>query len=216
MLELIQGEGGVQPFDKNEIQKLATYLKEKDILLIVDEVQTGVYRTGKFLASQVYEIKPDIITLAKGLASGIPIGVTMTLHKNIFEYGDHGSTFGGNYLSTIVALKVCEILEKYKNSGRLDKKIQYFNQKLEKFYKSYPSLFTQIVGIGLIRGVRVKNEETLKLLLEKTLLNNVIVLRAGKNTLRFLPPLTITKKEIDDGFEFLHKGVSNGTINSKD
>jgi acetylornithine aminotransferase len=90
MIELIQGEGGVQPFDKNDIQKLAKFLKENDILLIVDEVQTGAYRTGEFLASNLYEIEPDIITMAKGLGGGVPIGVVMTTHKDIFEPGDHG------------------------------------------------------------------------------------------------------------------------------
>ena len=111
LIELVQGEGGVQPFDKAEIQKLAAHLKEKDILLIVDEVQTGVYRTGEFLASNLYEIEPDIITLAKGLGGGVPIGAVMTKHKDVLSAGDHGSTFGGNYFSTAAGLAVLEILK---------------------------------------------------------------------------------------------------------
>jgi acetylornithine aminotransferase len=117
MIELVQGEGGVQPFDKGEIQKLAKFLKENDILLIVDEVQTGAFRTGEFLASNLYEIEPDIITLAKGVGGGVPIGIVMTKHKDIFVPGDHGSTFGGNFLSTRAALEVCKILEEYKNTS---------------------------------------------------------------------------------------------------
>ncbi|MCD6190551.1 MAG: aminotransferase class III-fold pyridoxal phosphate-dependent enzyme, partial [Sulfurimonas sp.] len=100
MIELVQGEGGVQPQDRDEVQALEKLLKSRGVLLIVDEVQTGVYRTGEFTASQVYEIEPDIITLAKGLGGGVPIGVVMTSLKDVLSAGDHGSTFGGNYLST--------------------------------------------------------------------------------------------------------------------
>ena len=94
MLELIQGEGGVEAFDIKELQNLEKLLKKKDILLIIDEVQTGVYRTGEFLASNYYNISPDIITMAKGLANGIPIGVTASRIKNIFSFGDHGVLLG--------------------------------------------------------------------------------------------------------------------------
>ena len=114
MIELVQGEGGVQPFDKQEIQDLAKFLKEKDILLIIDEVQTGAYRTGEFLATNLYNIQPDIITMAKGLGGGVPIGAVITTHKDLFTYGDHGSTFGGNYLSTAASLEVLDILERTK------------------------------------------------------------------------------------------------------
>ena len=94
MIELVQGEGGVQPIDKQKVQNLAAFLKTKDILLIIDEVQTGVYRTGKFLASNLYEIEPDVISLAKGVGGGVPVGVVMTTLKDVFSPGDHGSTFG--------------------------------------------------------------------------------------------------------------------------
>ena len=103
MIELVQGEGGVQPQDRQKIQALEKLLKSRDILLMVDEVQTGIYRTGEFLASNLYGINPDVITLAKGLGGGVPIGVVMTSKKDIFKAGDHGSTFGGNYLSTAAA-----------------------------------------------------------------------------------------------------------------
>ena len=112
MLELIQGEGGIFMQDIFQVQRLERILKEKKLLLIIDEVQTGVYRSGNFLISQYFGIKPDIVTLAKGLASGIPIGVMMTSLKDIFTFGDHGSTFGGNHLSTKVCKAVLKILEK--------------------------------------------------------------------------------------------------------
>lgn len=207
MIELVQGEGGVQPFPKDEIQKLAAHLKENNILLIVDEVQTGAYRTGEFLASNLYEIEPDIITMAKGVGGGVPIGVVMTKHKDIFSPGDHGSTFGGNYLSTACALEVCNILDELKNKGALDETIIYFESKLKEFYQNNKNLFTDIVGLGLMRGLRVKDSETLGSLIKEAANCGVLVLKAGKNTLRFLPPLTITKDEINEGFKRLEKAV---------
>jgi len=207
MLELVQGEGGVQPFPKEDIQKLASFLKEKEILLIIDEVQTGAYRTGEFLASNLYDIKPDIITMAKGVGSGVPIGVVMTTHKDIFEPGDHGSTFGGNYLSTTSALEACTILDELKNDGTLDETILYFETQLKKFYESNTNVFTDVVGLGLMRGLRVKDAQTLSAIITKAFEQGVLVLKAGKNTLRFLPPLTISKEEIDEGFKRLGKAL---------
>lgn len=209
MIELIQGEGGVQPFPKEDIQKLATFCKENDLLLIIDEVQTGAYRTGEFLASNLYDIQPDIITMAKGMGGGVPIGCVMTKHKDIFAPGDHGSTFGGNYLSTAASLEVLNILEEYKNSGALDEAMIYFNDKLKEFYNNHTDLFNKEVGLGLMRGLRVKDEETLSKIYNNAFDTGVLVLKAGKITLRLLPPLTITKDEIDEGFKRLEKAIEN-------
>jgi len=209
MIELVQGEGGVQPLPKEEVQKLASYLKANNILLIIDEVQTGAFRTGEFLASNLYEISPDIITMAKGIGSGVPIGVVMTTHKDIFSPGDHGSTFGGNYLSTASALEACNILEEIKNNGSLDETLIYFEKKLESLYEANRNLFTEMVGLGLMRGLRVTDNVTLMNIIQKSFDNGVLVLKAGKNTLRFLPPLTITKVEIDEGFKRLERAIEN-------
>ena len=149
MLELIQGEGGIFMQDIFQVQRLERILKEKKLLLIIDEVQTGVYRSGNFLISQYFGIKPDIVTLAKGLASGIPIGVMMTSLKDIFTFGDHGSTFGGNHLSTTVCKAVLKILEKYSNSGKLGENIKYFNSCLQYFTDKYPNIFLQKNGWGI-------------------------------------------------------------------
>ncbi|MEA3554515.1 MAG: aminotransferase class III-fold pyridoxal phosphate-dependent enzyme [Campylobacterota bacterium] len=207
MIELVQGEGGVQPFDKDEIQKLAKFLKDNDILLIVDEVQTGAYRTGEFLASNLYDINPDIITMAKGVGGGVPIGIVMTTHKDIFVPGDHGSTFGGNYLSTISALEVCSILDELKNNGALDETIIYFENKLKTFYENNLNIFDSMVGLGFMRGLRVKSADILNSIISNSFNEGVLVLKAGKNTLRFLPPLTITKDEIDEGFKRLERAI---------
>jgi len=201
MIELVQGEGGVQPLDKAKVQALATLLKQKDILLMVDEVQTGVYRTGEFLASNLYDIKPDIITLAKGLGGGVPIGVVMTSKLDVFAPGDHGSTFGGNYLSSTAANTVLDILETEKNSGALDEAIIHFSDFLEMILKEHPALFKEHVGIGLMRGLRVVNADVLTNIINGCRKEGLMVLKAGRNTLRFLPPLTITKEEMDEGFK---------------
>ena len=209
MIELVQGEGGVQPFEKEKIQKLANFLKEKDVLLIVDEVQTGIYRTGKILASNVYEIEPDIITMAKGLGGGVPIGAVMTKHKDVLVAGDHGSTFGGNYLSTRAGLAVLEVLSEMDKSGKLIETLAYFTVKLKEVGDKYPNLFTEEVGLGLMRGLRAKDNETMKAVLSNCMEKRLIVLPAGKNTVRFLPSLTITADEIDEGFKRFEEAISS-------
>ncbi len=199
MIELIQGEGGVEPQDKEAVQRLAKTLKERDILLVVDEVQTGIYRTGEPLASNLYEIEPDIITLAKGLGGGVPIGAVMTRLKEIFVPGDHGSTFGGNYLSTRAALEVLDILEEEKESGALDHRMIYFEERLKAIAAKFSNLFEKEVGLGLMRGLRAKEADIQNEIIKKAFEERVLVLKAGRNTVRFLPPLTITKEEIDEG-----------------
>ena len=201
MIELVQGEGGVQPIDKKEVQDLAKYLKDRGLLLIVDEVQTGVYRSGEFLATNLYEIEPDIITLAKGLAGGVPIGAVLTKHKEIFEPGDHGSTFGGNFLSTRAGLEVLDILESYKNSGLLDETFLYFEENLSDICSKYSNIFNKQVGLGLMRGLRCKDAQVLSDAIKACFDEGLLVLKAGQNTLRVLPPLTISKDEIKEGFK---------------
>jgi acetylornithine aminotransferase len=209
LIELVQGEGGVQSFEKEEIQKLAAHLKAEGILLIVDEVQTGVYRTGEFLASNLYEIEPDIITLAKGLGGGVPIGAVMTKHKDVLSAGDHGSTFGGNYLSTSAGLAVLDVLEGLYESGAIAEVHLYFEQKLEAMAKKYNTLFKKEVGLGLMRGLRAKSSDIQGAIIKNSLKEGLIVLKAGRNTVRFLPSITISKNEIDKGFERFEKAISS-------
>ncbi len=208
LIELVQGEGGVEPFDKGEIQELALFLKTKKILLIVDEVQTGVYRTGEFLASNLYEIEPDIVTLAKGLGGGVPIGAVMTSHKDIFAPGDHGSTFGGNYLSSAAGLAVLGILSDRYDTGVLHEMMIYFGDKVKIILEKYTNLFEKEVGLGLMRGLRAKDAETVSAILDQSMQEGVIILKAGRNTVRFLPSLTITKTEIDEGFKRFEKALT--------
>ena len=208
LIELVQGEGGVQPFEKEEIQQLATHLKNKDILLIVDEVQTGVYRTGEFLASNLYEIEPDIITLAKGLGGGVPIAAVMTKHKEILSRGDHGSTFGGNYLSTVASLAVLEVLKPMYDTGVIDETLLYFSEKLKVIVNKYKHLFEKEVGLGLMRGLRAKNAEIQGAIVKNAMNEGLVILKAGRNTVRFLPSITISKSEIDEGFKRFETVIS--------
>jgi len=201
MIELIQGEGGVNPFDKDEIQKLSKFLREKDILLIVDEVQTGIYRTGEFLASNLYGIKPDIITLAKGLGGGVPIGAVITTLTDVLKPGDHGSTFGGNYLATRAGIEVISILEEYKDN--LTKMIDYFDNKLIEIVKEFSNYFDSVSGYGFMKALKTKDTNIRDEIVKNAFNNRVLVLKAGKNSVRFLPPLTITKDEIDEGIDRL-------------
>jgi len=208
MLELVQGEGGVQPLDKAAVQDLARFLKQEGILLIIDEVQTGVYRTGKFLASQLYEIEPDIITLAKGLGGGVPIGAAMTRLKDIFQPGDHGSTFGGNYLSSRAGLSVLDVLEAMDDEGELAQTQLLFEAKLRDVMAGHADLFEREVGLGLMRGLRARDAQTQSAIIDAAFAQRLIVLKAGRNTVRFLPSLTIRADEITEGFERFEKALS--------
>jgi len=203
MIELIQGEGGVNPFDIEKVQALEDKLKKQDILLIVDEVQTGIYRTGEFLASNLYGIKPDIITLAKGLGGGVPIGAVITRLTNVLKPGDHGSTFGGNYLSTRAGIEVIKILDEYYESGQLKEIIEYFDNKLVEIAKEFPDKFDSISGYGLMKALKAHSTEIRDEVVAQAFEKRVLVLKAGIKAVRFLPPLTITKEEIDEGFHRL-------------
>lgn len=207
IIELVQGEGGINPLDKEKVQELARVLSERDILLITDEVQCGVYRTGEFVTAKIYEIEPDIITFAKGLGNGVPIGACAS-KKAIFTPGDHGSTFGGGFLVTSVAECVLSELEMLKSSGKLNKTIAKFEKNLEKLVSKNSDIFEKRVGIGLMQGIVVKDVEFLAKIVAKALECGLLVLRSGKDTLRFLPPLNLSKKELKEGFIRLNLAIN--------
>lgn len=200
MLELVQGEGGIAPMDKDKIQALATHLKDKQILLIVDEVQSGIYRCGDIFASKLYGITPDVITTAKGLGGGVPIGAMITSLTHIFEQGDHGSTFGGNPLSCAAALEVLEILSQLHAQGTLQKTIHAFHHELDSLRQDFSHIFGARVGLGLMCGIHTHNPDLLPHIVESALKHHVLILKSGKGVMRLLPPLSITQAEIDMGF----------------
>ncbi|MCR4942539.1 MAG: acetylornithine transaminase [Campylobacter sp.] len=204
MIELVQGEGGIMAFDKDEVKKLAKTLKKRELLLITDEVQCGVYRTGEFVTSKLYDIKPDIITFAKGLGGGVGIGACVS-RKDIFAPGDHGSTFGGNFMATATGLAGLKELKRLKKCGILQEISENFNAELDALLVDYPQIFKEKTGIGMMLGLVLSDEKNLPIIVSNSLKNGLLVLRSGKDTLRFLPPLNISKKEIFQGFVRLRK-----------
>lgn len=208
MLELIQGEGGIYAMPKDEVKALETFCQKNDILLMIDEVQSGVYRSGEFLTSQYYDIKPNVISLAKGLGSGIPIGATMTDKIDIFEFGDHGSTFGGNPLAMSAGMCVLQTLENYKKSGELESHITLFDTHLRALQSKFSDIILGISGIGFMKGLKIINDEILTKIIQKAHEKRVLLLKSGNATLRFLPPIIITKDEINEGFKRLEAALS--------
>ncbi|OEJ20697.1 acetylornithine aminotransferase [Brachyspira hampsonii] len=198
MIELIQGEGGVIPLDKEYVQKIRKYCEDNDILFIVDEVQTGVGRTGKFLCSEHFGIKPDITTLAKGLGGGLPIGAILMGKKcsNVFNNGDHGSTFGANPIVASSALEVLNIIDK-DLLKEVIKKSKYIKDKLMKLDN-----VESVDGIGLMLGIKLKEGLNAKEIVEKCISKGAIPLTA-KTKIRLLPPLTITEKELEKAVSIL-------------
>ena len=198
IMELIQGEGGVIPLDKEYVQKIKEYCEKNDILFIVDEVQTGVGRTGKFLCSEHFNIEPDITTLAKGLGGGLPIGAMLMNKKcsDVFVPGDHASTFGANPVVASGALEVLKIIDE-NLLKEVEKKSQYIKEKLIKLNN-----VESVDGIGLMLGVGLKNGLNAREVVEKCISKGVIPLTA-KNKIRLLPPLTITDEELEKAVSIL-------------
>lgn len=198
MIELIQGEGGVMPLDKGFVSELRALCDENDLLLLIDEVQTGIGRTGTLFTFQQYGIMPDAVSFAKGIAGGLPMGgflVSKAL-KNVMSSGTHGSTFGGNPVCCAAALAVLDILEDGVMS-EVTAKGEYIRAKISEIKSPY---IDGIRGLGLMLGIRIKDYSH-KDLVQKLVSNGLICLTAGSDVVRLLPPLTITYDEIDKGLE---------------
>ena len=200
MVELIQGESGVNALEKNFVLWLAEYCKKNDLLLIVDEVQTGNGRTGNLYAFQGYGIQPDIVTTAKGLGGGLPIGACMLFEKteNAFGYGDHGTTYGGNPVACAGAVSVIERLTD-EFLKEVQEKGEYLRKELEKM--DGVELTT---GMGLMIGVCLKGNKTARDIAQECMKKGLLVLTAHEKV-RLLPPLNITKGEIDKGLKVLRE-----------
>ena len=206
MLEPVQGESGVKLPDKDYLREVRKLCDKHGILLVLDEVQTGMGRTGKLFAYENYGMTPDIMTLAKGLGGGFPIGAMLAADKvaAAFEPGTHGSTFGGNPLACSAALVTIDvlieddfILDQCRRMGA------YFKKKLEELQKEFPSIVAEVRGIGLLVGIELTRDGAplVKECMERGLLINCT---AG-NILRFMPPLIITEKEIDHLIDILEQ-----------
>ena len=200
MFELIQGEGGVNPLDMEFVQKVASLCAKRDWLLLIDEVQTGVGRTGSLFGFQQFGISPDAVSFAKGIGGGLPFGGVMANEKcsKVITPGSHGTTFGGNPISAAAACQVLDLVD-----GEMMKSVQekgtYLRQQIEAM--NLPCL-GKTCGMGMMIGIEVKDGYTNRELAAKLIENGLLILTAG-NRLRMLPPLTITKEEMDQGLAIM-------------
>ncbi len=208
MLEPIQAEGGVYAFAKEELSRLREETKKQGALLMFDEIQCGIFRSGEFLACQTYGIEPDVFTLAKGLAGGAPIGAVCTTLKDVFSPGDHGSTFGGNPLSTKAAVAVLGVLDEEYKSGVLASTIESFDKHLNGVVSDFPQLFEKSVGLGLLRGLKAKSDEIMQNAITEGFKEGVLVIKSAQSTVRFLPSITIKEDEIEEGFKRLRAALA--------
>jgi len=203
MLEIVQGEGGVNPAEKEFLEGIQRICNERGILLVVDEVQTGIGRTGKLFAYQHFGLSPDIITLAKGLGGGVPIGAVLAKNEvaDSFLPGTHGSTFGGNYLSTAVAKEIIDFVNREEFLEDVYKKGEYLKERLKCEFEY------KVKGLGLMVGMELPKSISVKEVVKKSLEHGLVVGMAEKNTLRFVPPLIINKEHIDEAVDILKKVI---------
>ena len=205
MFELIQGEGGVLPLDREFVQGVAELCAKRDWLLLIDEVQTGVGRTGSLFAFQQYGVQPDAVSFAKGIAGGLPFGGVMANEKcrNVFTPGTHATTFGGNPVAASAALQVLSTMDQA-FLDQVKEKGDYLRAGIESL--NVPCLGATR-GMGLMVGIEVKGDKTNKELAAKLIEHGLLCLTAGPG-LRLLPPLVITKEEIDKGLAIMKAALS--------
>ena len=206
ILEPVQGEGGIYPASQEFLQGLRSLCDEKDILLILDEIQCGMGRTGSMFAYQDYEVEPDIMTTAKALGCGVPVGAFVLNEKtaqNSLVPGDHGTTYGGNPLACRAVSKVFDLFEEEKILEHVQKIAPYLEKKLDELVEKYDFL-TERRGKGLMQGVVVSGRPVGEII-NKAIENGLFVLSAGTDVLRFVPPLIITEADIDEMAEKLER-----------
>ncbi len=209
LAETIQGEGGIYPADKEFLEGLRALCDEKDLLLIFDEIQCGMGRTGDYFAWQGYGVKPDIMTCAKALGNGVPVGAFVLGEKASqasLEPGDHGTTYGGNPFVCAAVSKVFDIFEQDHILEHVQKVASYLEKKLDELVDKYDYVAGRR-GKGLMQGL-VIHGVSVGSVVNKALENGLLVISAGSNVLRLVPPLVITEKEIDEMYEKLAKSLA--------
>ena len=206
IMETLQGEGGIHPATKEFIEGVAAICKEKDIVLILDEIQCGMGRSGNMFCYQNYGVQPDIVTCAKALGCGVPVGAFAATDKvaAAFEPGDHGTTYGGNPFVCAAVAKVFELFEEQKVLENVKENGEYLYEKLEEFAKANPCV-KEHRGYGFMQGLEFTMP--VKDIAAKALENGLILISAGANTIRFLPPLVMQKAQIDEMIEILKKCI---------
>ena len=205
LLEDIAGEGGIKVNSKYFLKKLRKICNKKKILLILDAVQSGVARSGRFFAFEYANVKPDIVPIAKGIGGGFPLGAVL-MNKKVASGmvpGTHGSTFGGNPLAMSVGNAVLDQIFKKKFLKNIQKISKYFHNELNSIKKDYSKLIKEVRGVGLLIGLQTFNDQTK--FIKKLQENKLLTIRAAENVIRILPPLNVKKSEIDLAIKIIRK-----------
>ena len=208
MVETILGEGGIKVIPDKCLRYLRKICNEKKILLILDEVQCGIGRSGDFFAFEQSKVKPDIVPIAKGIGGGFPIGAVL-MNKKVavgMTAGTHGSTFGGNPLAMAVGNTVINIVSSKNFLNNIKKSSRYFLSSLNKIKANYPKIISEIRGRGLLIGIKLHNDQVT--FIKKLMDNNLLTIRAAENVVRILPPLNVKKSEIDHALKIINKVCS--------
>ena len=209
MVETIMGEGGIKVIPDYCLKGLRKLCNKKKILLILDEVQSGIGRTGKFFAFEYAKIKPDIVPVAKGIGGGFPIGAVL-MNKKVaagMTFGSHGSTFGGNPLAMSVGNAVLDIIFKKGFLEKVQKNSKYFHSQLHKLQGEFPQIIKEVRGVGLLIGIQLFKDQTN--FIKKLMDNKMLTIRASENVVRILPPLTCKKRRIRPGYYNFEESVQN-------
>ena len=205
MVETIMGEGGIKVIPDWCLKELRKICNKKKILLILDEVQCGIGRSGNFFAFESSKIKPDIVPVAKGIGGGFPLGAVL-MNKRIasgMTAGTHGSTFGGNPLAMSVGNAVLDQIFEKGFLANVKKVSKYFHSELNKLKKDFPKVIKEVRGVGLLIGLQLQNDQTK--FIQKLMDNKLLTIRAAENVIRILPPLNVKKQEIDMAIKIIKK-----------
>ena len=205
MIETIGGESGIKVIPDFCLKELRKLCNKKKILLILDEVQCGISRSGNFLSFERSKVKPDIVPIAKGIGGGFPIGAVL-MNKKVasgMTPGTHGSTFGGNPLAMAVGNTVMDIVSKKNFLNNVKKLSKYFLSKLNQIKDKYPTIIKEIRGRGLLIGIQLHKDQTI--FINKLINNKLLTIRAAENVVRVLPPLNVKKKELDQALKIINK-----------
>jgi len=209
ILEPIQGEGGVKPADAEYLKAVRALCDQNETLLIFDEVQCGIGRTGKIFAWQQFGVQPDVMTLAKGLGAGFPIGALVVTEKcaQSLQPGEHGSTFGGNPLACSVALTVLEMLEKDTFLKNVSERGQQLQKGLEALQDQYSDLVKEVRGQGLMLGLALKESDNVAKLVADCMKRGLLLIGAGAEVIRFVPPLIVSEAEIKEALGIVNRSL---------
>jgi len=208
MIEVVQGEGGVNICSQDFINNIRKICDEKNIIMIIDEVQTGIGRLGSFYGYEKFGIEPDVITLAKGLGAGVPIGAILAKDEySVFVPGDHGSTFGGNALTSAAAYASSKFILENDISNNVNKLNSYFTSKLNELTSKF-EIISEVRGMGLLIALEFSMDIAADMITECNK-NGLLVNAVRPNALRFMPPLTVTEDEIDQAISKLQKSLEN-------